>query len=87
MKSGLTYQDKSYSFYGNPVFRVVRRREFDHWLLRSRSKRAGATVRQGEAVEDVIHKRDYVEVRTEKPLFTPKLSLRPMDQRALCAAA
>ncbi|MCO5196009.1 MAG: NAD(P)/FAD-dependent oxidoreductase [Anaerolineae bacterium] len=68
----LTYQDKSYSFYGNPVFRIVRRREFDHWLLQQVEAR-GATVRQGEAVEDVIHKQDYVEVRTEKAIIHAKI--------------
>ena len=35
----LVYEDKSYSFYGNPIFRIVRRDEFDHWLVRTAEQR------------------------------------------------
>ena len=45
----LIYRDKQYAFYGNPVFRIVRRDEFDHWLVREAEAR-GVTVHQGEAV-------------------------------------
>lgn len=46
----LLYRGKSYSFYGNPVFRIVRRDEFDHWLVQIAEK-LGVPVRQGEAVK------------------------------------
>lgn len=64
----LTYQDKSYSFFGNPVFRIVRRAEFDHWLLQTAESR-GVTVRQGEAVKDVTLHENYAEVVTNKAIF------------------
>ncbi|HEX6384448.1 MAG TPA: FAD-dependent monooxygenase [Anaerolineae bacterium] len=64
----LVYQDKSYSFYGNPVFRIVRRDEFDHWLVQMAEK-LGVRVRQGEAVKKVTPCEDYVEVETERAIF------------------
>lgn len=64
----LLYQDKSYSFFGNPVFRIVRRAEFDHWFLQQ-GERRGVQVFQGEAVKDVIVHDDYVEVVTARRTF------------------
>lgn len=64
----LLYGERSYSFYGNPVFRIVRRSEFDHWLVRTAEK-LGVTVRQGEAVIEVVPHDDYVEVVTDKAVF------------------
>lgn len=67
----LTYEDKSYSFHGNPVFRIVRRDEFDHWLVQT-AVSLGVTVYQGEAVTNVIRHDDYTEVITEKRTFQAK---------------
>lgn len=67
----LLYEDKSYSFVGNPVFRITRRDEFDHWLVQT-AESWGITVRQGEAVIDVVPHDDYVEVTTEKTTFHAK---------------
>jgi geranylgeranyl reductase family protein len=64
----LVYEDKSYSFYGNPIFRIVRRDEFDHWLVRT-VEQLGVRVRQGEAVKDITPYDEYVEVKTEKATF------------------
>ncbi len=64
----LLYQDQSYSFFGNPVFRIIRRDEFDHWLVKT-AVSLGVNVRQGEAVTDVVPHDDYVEVTTEKAIF------------------
>jgi geranylgeranyl reductase family protein len=64
----LVYEDKSYSFYGNPVFRITRRDEFDHWLVRT-AEQLGVTIRQGEAVKNIIAHDDYYEVKTEKATF------------------
>jgi len=64
----LVYQNRSYSLYGDPVFRITRRDEFDHWLVRT-AEEVGVRVRQGEAVTDIIPHEDYVEVKTEKALF------------------
>ncbi|MCP4427697.1 MAG: hypothetical protein GY803_24700 [Chloroflexi bacterium] len=67
----LVYEDRRFSFYGNPVFRIVRRDEFDHWLVKTAEK-VGVTVRQGEAVKQIIPHDDYVEVVTEKETFHAK---------------
>lgn len=61
----LTYQDKQYSFYGNPVFRIVRRDEFDHWLVRQVRAR-GVAVHEGEAVQDITVHDAYVAVTTDR---------------------
>ena len=48
----LVYRGQSYSFYGDPVFRIVRRDEFDQWLARTAEKR-GVQLREGEAVKEL----------------------------------
>lgn len=68
----LVYGNKTYSFYANPVFRIVRRDEFDHWLVQTAQK-LGVAVRQGEAVTAVTPHDDYVEVVTEKTTFHAKV--------------
>ena len=68
----LTYEDKSYSFHGNPVFRIVRRDIFDHWLVQT-AVSLGVTVRQGESVTDVSCHDEYTEVVTEKTTFHAKV--------------
>jgi menaquinone-9 beta-reductase len=64
----LLYRNKSYSFFANPVFRIVRRDEFDHWLVQTAEK-LGVRVRQGEAVTAVTPHDDYIEVVTAKAVF------------------
>lgn len=64
----LIYRDRSYSFRGNPVFRIVRRREFDHWLIEQAAQR-GVPVYQGEAVEDIAVEQTHVRVTTEQRIF------------------
>ena len=68
----LVYQDESYSLYGNPVFRIVRRDEFDHWLVRT-AEALGVTVRQGEAVKDIMAHDDYYEVKTDRATFQARV--------------
>jgi geranylgeranyl reductase family protein len=68
----IVYGRYSISFKGNPVFRIVRRDEFDHWLVRKVEEK-GVTVRQGEAVLDVTTHDDYVEVRTSKSIIRSKV--------------
>ena len=68
----LIYKDQSYSFYGNPVFRITRREEFDHWLVKT-AENLGVRVRQGETVIDVTPQKDYVEVRTDKGVLRSKV--------------
>ncbi len=64
----LVYQDQSYSFHGNPVFRITRRDQFDHWLVQT-AENLDVEVRQGEAVTDIISHPDYIEVETEKAVY------------------
>lgn len=61
----LVYRDKAYSFKGNPVFRIVRRDEFDHWLVKIGEQR-GIRVSQGEAVRDIRPGPTWVEVETDR---------------------
>jgi geranylgeranyl reductase family protein len=68
----LAYRGLTYSFYGNPVFKVVRRDEFDYWLLRLVEER-GVAVRQGESVREVIAHDDYVEVQSDQRTFRAKV--------------
>ncbi len=68
----LLYRNKSYSFYGNPVFRIVRRDEFDHWLVKT-AEQLGVTVRQGEGVTAITPHDEYVEVVTERAVFHAKV--------------
>lgn len=64
----LIYQDQVFAFYGDPVFRVVRRDEFDHWLVQQGEAR-GVTVRQGEALTGIDLQDDGVKVVTERGAF------------------
>jgi geranylgeranyl reductase family protein len=68
----IVYGSYSFSFKGNPVFRVIRRDEFDHWLVQKAESR-GATIRQGEAVLNVTAQEEYVEVKTSKSLIRAKV--------------
>lgn len=65
------YRRRAYGLRGNPVFRIVRREEFDHWLVRLGQAR-GITVRQGETVKDVRSHTDHVEVVTDRAVFHAK---------------
>lgn len=68
----LVYQNHHYSFFGNPVFRITRRDEFDHWLVKEVEAR-GVTVRQGEPVQDIVPHDDYVEVKTSRATIHAKM--------------
>jgi geranylgeranyl reductase family protein len=67
----MVYQNKSYSFFGNPVFRIVRRDEFDHWLVQTAEKQ-GVTIRQGETLKEITLHPDYVEVTTDRATIHAK---------------
>jgi geranylgeranyl reductase family protein len=59
------YHDLVYAFQDDPVFRIVRRDEFDHQLVK-RGERQGIVVRQAEAVRDIFVHDDHVEVVTQR---------------------
>ncbi len=62
-RANVVFQDIEYAFYGNPVFVVVRRDQFDHWFVKEAEK-AGVAVRQGVALKNIEVKDDYVEAVT-----------------------
>jgi len=68
----IVYYNYSFSFKGNPVLRIVRRDEFDHWLVQKVEEKDVA-VRQGEAVLSVATHDDYVEVKTSKSIIRAKV--------------
>lgn len=68
----LVFQKYSYSFHGDPAIRIVRRDEFDHWLVQTGEKK-GIEVRQGEAVTDIIPQNGFVEVVTTKNKYQAKV--------------
>lgn len=72
----LKYEEDSYSFRGDPVFRIVHRAEFDHWLIKQ-VQRAGVNVSEGEAVLDIKEQDEFVEVTTDQ---------RVIQARAVVAA-
>lgn len=64
----LTYREQVFAVKDDPVFWIVRRDEFDHWLAQQGQQR-GVQVRQGQAVTDIIPFDDYVEVTTGQTRF------------------
>ncbi len=71
-KAHLIHQDRAFVIRADPIFRITRRDEFDHWLVRH-GQRQGVTVYQGEAVHAVTPYPDYVEVVTEAHTFQAKI--------------
>lgn len=65
------YQHQVYAVCDDPVFWIVRRDEFDHWLL-TKGEQRGICVRQGEPVLQVVPHDEYVEVVTDCAVFHAK---------------
>jgi geranylgeranyl reductase family protein len=82
----LMYEDRSYSFLGNPVFRIVRRDEFDHWLVKTAEKQ-GAQVYQGEGATKIAIHADHVEVATEQRIFHAKVLVAADGSRSFVRRA
>lgn len=66
------YEEMTFAIYDAPLFRVVRRDEFDHWLVREAETR-GVSVRQGEGVTDLQPHADFVAVTTQKSTIHAKI--------------
>ncbi|MBX7236128.1 MAG: FAD-dependent monooxygenase [Caldilineales bacterium] len=62
----------AYVLHGAPAFRVVRRDEFDHWLVQQGEKQ-GVEVRQGEAIAGVVAQPDGIEVQTERGAYRARV--------------
>jgi flavin-dependent dehydrogenase len=78
----LLYQNRAYLVRGDPIFRVTRRADFDHWLVRY-GQRQGLTVRQGEAVQDIIPSETHVEVVTGQASFQARVVVAADGSRSL----
>ncbi len=78
----LVYDQEQYSFYGDPVFRIVHRAEFDHWLVQEVEKRGGH-VAQGVTVTDVIERDGFVEVITDQGTYEAKVLVAADGSRSL----
>lgn len=65
--------DGGHALYRKPdLFRVVRREEFDHALLRE-AKARGVSVREGEPVVQLVRERDGVRVATRRGEYPGRL--------------
>ena len=67
----LVFGDRGWAVHGDPVFRVVRRSLFDHWLVRC-AEREGIELRQGERVEEVrspARVPGRIEIETDRGLY------------------
>lgn len=78
----LVYQELAYAVYGDPVFRIARRAEFDQWLVQCGQQR-GLTIYQGEAVTAIIPYPDYVQIVTEQRTFQAKVVVAADGSRSL----
>lgn len=68
----MVYQDRVFTIRDDPVLRIVRRDEFDHWLVQQ-GEQQGVIIRQGEAVKAITPRTNYVEMVTEQVTFHAKV--------------
>ena len=68
----LQYGDRGYGVREKGVFFIVRRSEFDHWLVQQ-AQRRGVEIRQGEAVTDIDLHSDHVLVSTDQASYRAKV--------------
>lgn len=78
----LKYRSSTYSFRGDPVFRIVHRAEFDHWLVQQLEARGGR-VQQGESILDVELFDDYVKLTSDKAVYHAKAIVAADGSRSL----
>ena len=58
----LDFKGESYFFRGDPAFRIIRRDEFDHWLVRETRKR-GVEIHEGESLSEV----EFIDASASSP--------------------
>ncbi len=80
----LKYEDRHYSFRGDPVFRIVHRAEFDHWLVKE-VEALGGNISQGEGVTDVelLEDQGHVQVTTDRRVIRAKTVIAADGSRSL----
>lgn len=71
-KVRIIYEENEYNIPVQPILRITRRDEFDHWLVQCGEQR-GVEVRQGEAVRDVIPRGDHIEVVTSTGTYRARV--------------
>lgn len=64
----LVYQDVAYAFRGKPVFRIVHRAEFDHWLVEEARAR-GVRVQEGETIVAIQREGGQVVVESNTAVY------------------
>ncbi len=82
----LVYRGRRCTLYGDPVFRIVRRDEFDHWLVRV-AEGLGVRIRQGEKVLGIRREEDFVEVSTTKAIFRAQVVVAADGSRSFVRRA
>ena len=75
--------DMVFAVRDEPVFTVIRRDEFDHWLVREAEAR-GISVRQGEAVTAIHPEADGVTVTTEQRTIRAKIVVIADGSKSAC---
>ena len=79
----LAYNEQAFLFQEDtPFFHIIRRDEFDHWLVQ-RGRERGITIREGEAVTSINPQSDYVEITTEKATLHAKAVVAADGSRSL----
>jgi len=71
-KAYIRFQDLYWTLHGDPVFRVLRREEFDAWLA-SEVRARGVALHEGEAVMDVRREDDGVTVVTREGTYRARV--------------
>ena len=82
----LVYHSLRFSVQDTPIFWVVRRNEFDHWLVQTGQK-WGIQVRQGEAVTAIESTPGYVVVTTEKTTYHARVVVAADGSRSFVRQA
>lgn len=69
-EAAMMYKGQTFQARGKPLFRVVDRSRFDHWMVQQ-AEAAGVTVAQEEPIVSVRQGEDAIEVETEsRRIFT-----------------
>lgn len=78
----LVYEEKYYTMLANPAFRITRRDEFDHWLVKVGHER-GIRLRENETVKKIEVYDEYVEVTTDRAIFHAQILVGADGSRSM----
>jgi flavin-dependent dehydrogenase len=68
----IVFENEVFCLPEQPMLRITRRDEFDHWLVQC-GERRGIEVHQGEAVNDVVPQAEDIKVVTESETYLAKV--------------